>query len=173
MSAPAAASRVSSETSQNKSSSIWSSSAVELVLWPEPGGLLVGANYQPAVKQRATATARALSKSSCRRIIARPKLSSSKGFAAYGPRLSELFSEIMPQQIVKLFRVSKVADIPVERAIKFELVINLKTANAMGITVPATLLARPDKVIEWRVCLLRCMSLLMGPLAPRGNRYKS
>ena len=58
------------------------------------------------------------------------------GFAAYGPRLSELFLEIMPQQIVKLFRGFKVADIPVEQATKFELVINLKTAKAIGVTVP-------------------------------------
>jgi putative ABC transport system substrate-binding protein len=70
------------------------------------------------------------------------------GFAAYGPRLSELLLEIMPQQIVKLFRGTKVADIPVEQATKFELVINLKTAKAMGVTVPEALLVRADKVIE-------------------------
>jgi putative ABC transport system substrate-binding protein len=77
-----------------------------------------------------------------------PETAEEGGFAAYGPRLSELLGEIMPRQIVKLFRGSKVADIPVEQATKFELVINLKTANAMGLTVPATLLARADKVIE-------------------------
>jgi putative tryptophan/tyrosine transport system substrate-binding protein len=76
-----------------------------------------------------------------------PEVAEEGGFAAYGPRQSALF-EIMAQQIVKLFRGVKVADIPVEQPTKFELVINLKTANAMGVTVPATLVARADKVIE-------------------------
>jgi putative tryptophan/tyrosine transport system substrate-binding protein len=77
-----------------------------------------------------------------------PETAEEGGFAAYGPRLSELFLEIMPRQIVNLFRGSKVADIPVEQATKFELVINLKTAKAMGVTVPEALLVRADKVIE-------------------------
>jgi putative tryptophan/tyrosine transport system substrate-binding protein len=77
-----------------------------------------------------------------------PETAEEGGFAAYGPRLSQLFLEIMPQQIVKLFHGVKVADIPVEQPTKFELVINLKTAKAMGVTVPEALLVRADKVIE-------------------------
>jgi putative ABC transport system substrate-binding protein len=56
--------------------------------------------------------------------------------------------EITARQVVQLFRSTKVADIPVEQATKFELVINLKTSEAMGVTVPEALLARADKVIE-------------------------
>jgi putative ABC transport system substrate-binding protein len=65
-----------------------------------------------------------------------PETAEEGGFAAYGSRLSQLFVEVMPEQIIKLFRGIKVADIPVEQATKFELVINLKTAKAMGVTVP-------------------------------------
>ena len=77
-----------------------------------------------------------------------PEEAEEGGFAAYGPRLNQLFVEVMPQQIIEVFRGIKVADIPVEQPTKFELVINLKTANAMGVTVPSALLVRADKVIE-------------------------
>jgi putative ABC transport system substrate-binding protein len=77
-----------------------------------------------------------------------PEMAEEGGFASYGPRLSQLFVEVIPQQIIKLFRGIKVADVPVEQPTKFELVINLKTAKAMGVTVPPALLLRADKVIE-------------------------
>ena len=77
-----------------------------------------------------------------------PEEAEEGGFVAYGPRLIPIFRDLMAQQLAKLLRGVKPADIPIEQPTKFELVINLKTANALGITVPATLVARADKVIE-------------------------
>ena len=70
------------------------------------------------------------------------------GFAAYGPSLIGVFRDPYGRQAVQLLRGIKVADIPVQVPTKFELVINLKTAKAMGVTVPEGLLVRADKVIE-------------------------
>jgi putative ABC transport system substrate-binding protein len=76
-----------------------------------------------------------------------PEMAEEGGFAAYGPRLTHVV-EIVTRLAVKLLNGTKPADVPVEQPTKFELVINLKTAKAMGVSVPEALLVRSDKVIE-------------------------
>jgi putative ABC transport system substrate-binding protein len=76
-----------------------------------------------------------------------PEMAEEGGFAAYGPRLAQL-PDMTAREAVNLLHGAKPADLPIEQPTKFELVINLKTAKALGVTVPPTLLARADEVIE-------------------------
>jgi putative ABC transport system substrate-binding protein len=69
------------------------------------------------------------------------------GLMSYGPNYPELFQRAA-DFVDKILHGAKPADIPVEQPIKFDLVVNLITAQALGLTMPSTLLARADEVIE-------------------------
>ena len=71
----------------------------------------------------------------------------SGGLMAYGPNISDLFRRAA-DYVDKILRGAKPADIPVEQATKYSLVLNLVTAKALGLAAPPTLLALADEVIE-------------------------
>jgi putative ABC transport system substrate-binding protein len=66
---------------------------------------------------------------------------------SYGPNIPDQWRRVA-YYVDKILKGTKPADLPVERAMKFELVINLKTAQELGLTIPPTLLFQADEIIR-------------------------
>ena len=70
------------------------------------------------------------------------------GLMAYGANIAKMHQQISASLVDKIFRGAQPADLPVAQPIEFDLLINLKTAQALGLTIPRSLLQRADQVIE-------------------------
>ena len=77
-----------------------------------------------------------------------PEMAEEGGFLAYGPRIVQLYRDVMARKLIQLLRGASPADLPVEQPTKFELVVNLRTAKTLGLTIPESFLSRADEVIE-------------------------
>jgi putative tryptophan/tyrosine transport system substrate-binding protein len=77
-----------------------------------------------------------------------PEMAEEGGLIGYGPLIVSLFRDTVSRQLGKLLRGAQPADLPVEQPSRFELIINLKTAKAIGYDIPSALVLRADKVIE-------------------------
>ena len=80
-------------------------------------------------------------------IAAWPIFARSGAICSYGPRLSESYRRLA-SYVDRILKGAKPADLPIEQPTKFETVVNQRTANAFGLTIPPSLLASADEVIE-------------------------
>ena len=77
-----------------------------------------------------------------------PEMAEEGGLVAYGPRITQIFRELMARQAVRVLRGARPADVPVLQPTTFELVINLHAAKALGLEIPRSILLRADQLIR-------------------------
>ena len=119
--------------------------AIQLVV--RRGGNALFVPSSPLVYRDRTRIANAALKNRLPTIFAHREHVEAGGFIAYGPNMSDMYRRAAVY-VDRILKGAKPADLPVEQPTKFELVINLKTAKAIGVTIPQSLLLRADQVIQ-------------------------
>jgi putative ABC transport system substrate-binding protein len=112
----------------------------------EPGGGLIAGGDAFMVVNRAP-TILLAARNNVPAIYFNSSFARDGGLLSYGPHFGDIFVRAAPY-VDRILKGEKPADLPVQVPTKFELAINLKTAKALGLTVPPSLLARADEVIE-------------------------
>jgi ABC-type uncharacterized transport system substrate-binding protein len=109
------------------------------------GGLIVTGSPSATLHRELIATLAAKHKLPA--VYAFPFFATSGGLISYGPNTIDQYRRAA-SYVDRILKGEKAGDLPVQTPTKYELVINLKTAKALGLEVPPTLLARADEVIE-------------------------
>ena len=112
----------------------------------EPNGGVIVTAGSSAVTHRALLTA-AISRHRLAAVYPFPFFSTAGGLASYGPDSVDVHVRAA-SYVDRILRGERPADLPVQAPTRYQLAINLKTAKALGLTVPTSVLARADEVIE-------------------------